>query len=265
MKDEKELETVMENPEVKEEDKTQNVNLEDIESDETTYMEDKEEDDKDADIDDKEEEEREERDDNESEDDDVEEEDMSAESKEFESLTVEQKYEVFRSAVRETLGCGYLESFDDEYVYVYIFDEGYTYRYSYTLDGTTATIDKDSKTRVMRGGYVEFETYVETSKELDTLKNENCELKEKLFAYEEAEKSKAVEGILASVVDVLSAERIAELREESKDYSLDNLSVFSNEVKAIAFEVLKDTNGKYSFNKMPINEVKKTNKYSWSK
>ena len=189
-------------------------------------------------------------------------------NKNFESLTVEQKYEVFRSAVKESLdGCGYLESYDDEYLYVYDYCDGNTVRYAYTLDGTTCTIDVDSKTRVMRGGYVEFEAYEENNNKLETLEKENCELKEKLMAYETAEKEKSVEAILSEVVDVIPADRIAELREKSADFSLDNLSVFENEVKAIAFEaVAKEVKGsKYSFTKMPINNEmeKKTSKYGW--
>ena len=171
-------------------------------------------------------------------------------NKNFESLTVEQKYEVFRSAVKESLnGCGYLETYDDEYLYIYDYCENNTFRYSYTLDGTNCTIDVDSKTRVMRGGYVEFEEYEENNTKFEALEKENCELKEKLAAYETAEKDKSVEAILSKVIDVLPAERIAELREEAVNYSLDNLSVFENEVKAIAFEVVADQvkGKKYSF------------------
>lgn len=191
------------------------------------------------------------------------EEEPKTEEKDFETLTVEQKYEVFRSAVREALECGYLESYDDEYLYVYDYCEGYTYRYAYSLEGTACTITIDSKTRVMRGGYVEFEAYEEQESKIEAIETENCELKEKLAAYETAEKDKAVEGILADVVDVLSAERVAELREKSVNYSLDNLSEFSNEVKAIAFEAVKTKTCKYSFERMPIDQPKKTNKYSW--
>lgn len=201
--------------------------------------------------------------DDEDEKDETEEEEAKAEEKDFETLTVEQKYEVFRSAVREALECGYLESYDDEYLYVYDYCESYTYRYTYTLEGTTCTIALDSKTRVMRGGYVEFEVYEEQENKMEAIETENCELKEKLAAYETAEKDKAVESILADVVDVLSAERVAELREKSVNYSLDNLSDFSNEVKAIAFEAVKTKTCKYSFERMPIDQPKKTNKYSW--
>ena len=239
-------------------------------SDEDTYMEDEKcecKEDKMSENEKSDEESEEEKEDDKEDDEDKDEEDMEC-GKDFESLTVEQKYEVFRSAVKESLnGCGYLETYDDEYLYIYDYCENNTFRYSYTLDGTNCTIDVDSKTRVMRGGYVEFEEYEENNTKFEALEKENCELKEKLAAYETAEKDKSVEAILSKVIDVLPAERIAELREEAVNYSLDNLSVFENEVKAIAFEVVADQvkGKKYSFERMPVNDgmEHKTSKYGW--
>lgn len=239
-------------------------------SDEDTYMEDEKcecKEDKMSEDEKSDEESEEEKEDDKEDDDDKDEKDMEC-GKDFESLTVEQKYEVFRSAVKESLnGCGYLETYDDEYLYIYDYCENNTFRYSYTLDGTNCTIDVDSKTRVMRGGYVEFEEYEENNTKFEALEKENCELKEKLAAYETAEKDKSVEAILSKVIDVLPAERIAELREEAVNYSLDNLSVFENEVKAIAFEVVADQvkGKKYSFERMPVNDgmEHKTSKYGW--
>ena len=239
-------------------------------SDEDTYMEDEKcecKEDKMSEDEKSDEESEEEKEDDKEDDDDKDEEDMEC-GKDFESLTVEQKYEVFRSAVKESLnGCGYLETYDDEYLYIYDYCENNTFRYSYTLDGTNCTIDVNSKTRVMRGGYVEFEEYEENNTKFEALEKENCELKEKLAAYETAEKDKSVEAILSKVIDVLPAERIAELREEAVNYSLDNLSVFENEVKAIAFEVVADQvkGKKYSFERMPVNDgmEHKTSKYGW--
>ena len=239
-------------------------------SDEDTYMEDEKcecKEDKMSEDEKSDEESEEEKEDDKEDDDDKDEEDMEC-GKDFESLTVEQKYEVFRSAVKESLnGCGYLETYDDEYLYIYDYCENNTFRYSYTLDGTNCTIDVDSKTRVMRGGYVEFEKYEENNTKFEALEKENCELKGKLAAYETAEKDKTVEAILSKVIDVLPAERIAELREEAVNYSLDNLSVFENEVKAIAFEVVADQvkGKKYSFERMPVNDgmEHKTSKYGW--
>ena len=255
---------------VAEEAKEEETFEEKSKSDEDTYMEDEKcecKEDKMSEDEKSDEESEEEKEDDKEDDDDKDEEDMEC-GKDFESLTVEQKYEVFRSAVKESLnGCGYLETYDDEYLYIYDYCENNTFRYSYTLDGTNCTIDVDSKTRVMRGGYVEFEEYEENNTKFEALEKENCELKEKLAAYETAEKDKSVEAILSKVIDVLPAERIAELREEAVNYSLDNLSVFENEVKAIAFEVVADQvkGKKYSFERMPVNDgmEHKTSKYGW--
>lgn len=269
--EEEKLETSTENEKEEEKEKLEVPKS----SDEDAYMSDDSDEkfadneDKDS-KDDKEDDEDDKDDDDEEKDDDKEddkEKDMEC-NKDFESLTVEQKYEVFRSAVRESLdGCGYLESFDDEYLYVYDYCEGYTYKYSYTLDGTVATIDKESKTGVMRGGYVDFEVYEEEQKEIEALQKENCELKGKLATYETAEKEKSVEAILSEVIDVVSNDKIAELREKSANYSLDNLSVFENEVKAIAYEAMADKakESKYSFHKMSVNSElsHKTSKYGW--
>lgn len=272
-KKEKVVETVeeekVETP-VTEEVKEEETFEEKSNSDEDTYMEDEKcecKEDKMSEDEKSDEESEEEKEDDKEDDDDKDEEDMEC-GKDFESLTVEQKYEVFRSAVKESLnGCGYLETYDDEYLYIYDYCENNTFRYSYTLDGTNCTIDVDSKTRVMRGGYVEFEKYEENNTKFEALEKENCELKEKLAAYETAEKDKSVEAILSKVIDVLPAERIAELREEAVNYSLDNLSVFENEVKAIAFEVVADQvkGKKYSFERMPVNDgmEHKTSKYGW--
>lgn len=265
---EKEVGTTVEE-EFEEKEEKDSKPVDNVSSDEDTYMEDDNNEDKEDDNeerDDKDVEDDDQKEDEDEDKDEEKEEEMSC--KDFESLTVEQKYEVFRSAVKEFLnGCGYLESFDDEYLYIYDYCEGYTYRYSYNLDGTTATIDLDSKTRVMRGGYVEFEKFEEEQSNFEILKKENCELKEKLIAYETSEKEKAVETILSEVVDVISAERIAELRTKSAEYSLENLSIFENEVKATAFEAVanKVKRDKYSFNKISMNTdlSQKTSKYGW--
>ena len=267
--DEKKKETLAEE-EVKEEVSDEKEFAEENKSDETTYMADEEDiekdkDDEEADKDDEEEETEKKTDDEDKEDEDFSEENMVC--KEFESLTVEQKYEVFRSAVKETLNCGYLESYDEEYLYVYDYCDGYTFRYAYTLDGTTCTIDVDSKTRVMRGGYVEFEKYEDSTAKLEALEKENCELKTTLVKYEEVEKSKAVESILSEVQDIVTVDKVAELREDAKNFSLNDLNIFENKVKALAFEAVasKNKSNKYSFTRMTINnEIEnKPSKYGW--
>lgn len=269
---------VVETKETTEEEVFEDDKKDKEESDDTVSMEDKEDDDND---DDDESEDKFDKKDDKSEEEDMEakEEDCEDKSKDkkFESLTVEQKYEVFRAACREN-GLGWLESYDDEYLYVFSYNENYTYRYSYTLDGTEVTIS-DEKTRVMRGGYVPFEaenTKTEettsaaenaTNPEVETLQEENAKLKATVAEYEAKEKSLEVESILSSVIDTLSPEQINDLREESKDFSLDKMNEFSNKVKALAFESVKGKDGKYSFARMAFGtmnaEPTTTGKYSW--
>lgn len=105
--------------------------------------------------------------------------------------------------------------------------------------------------------------------ERDSLKKECEVLKDKVEKYEAKEKSVKVEGIISGVVDLFSADEISELREESKNYSLEELNIFDNEVKAKAFDRVK-SNGKVEekkFTKMAVNDVldkqESTSKYTW--
>jgi hypothetical protein len=87
---------------------------------------------------------------------------------------------------------------------------------------------------------------------LECLMKENAELKDKLAKYEEADKSREVECVLAQVMELMSKEEIDELRVEAKQYSLDNINVFENKVKACAFEKVKGNEKNVSFTKMAI-------------
>ena len=216
--------------------------------------------------------------DTEDKDDDEGDTDDNGESKDenFESLTVEQKYQVFQAACNDNK-LGWLESFDDEYVYCHDCSDGYTYRYSYSLNGTECTIKAEDKVRVMRGGYVPFEANAEeteaanaenvTNPEVETLQEENAKLKDTIAGYEAEKKSFEVESILSNVIDSLTPEQIDDLRQDSENYSLDNLTEFSNKVKALAFESVKGSKGKYDFAKVAFGdtsaETTHTGKYSW--
>lgn len=105
------------------------------------------------------------------------------------------------------------------------------------------------------------------SKEMEILKAENEALKEKVSKYEAAEKSKEVESVLAEVLGAFSDERVAELRKKSEEFSLDTINIFKNEVKAEAFEVLKNKKEESTktFTKMELNnlDVEKKSKYTW--
>lgn len=99
---------------------------------------------------------------------------------------------------------------------------------------------------------------------LETLKAENMALKEKISKYEEAEKTKEVESVLAEVRGVFSEDEVSELRKKSEDFSLETINAFKNEVKAKAFEAMKNVEEKNtkSFTKMDINSLEKENKKS---
>ena len=77
-----------------------------------------------------------------------------------------------------------------------------------------------------------------------------------------------VESIIANVLDVFSKEEISELRQNAEKYSLDELNIFDNEVKARAFEKVKDQKFEIkNFTKVAINNVlddkTKVSKYTW--
>ena len=114
----------------------------------------------------------------------------------------------------------------------------------------------------------EEENLKDVKAERDSLKKECEALKEKVNKYEAKEKTMKVESIISGVVDLFDADEISELRKESEKYSLDELNIFDNEVKAKAFDrvstkAVKDK----KFTKMAVNDVldkqKSTSKYTW--
>ena len=111
------------------------------------------------------------------------------------------------------------------------------------------------------------EDMCDDSVSMEDLKAENAALKEKISKYEEAEKAKEVESVLAEVRGIFSEDEISELRTKSEDFSLDNINAFKNEVKAKAFESMKDNKKETtkSFTKMEINSLDKNkkSKYLW--
>lgn len=105
--------------------------------------------------------------------------------------------------------------------------------------------------------------------ERDSLKQECEVLRDKVKKYEAKEKSVKIESIISGVVDLFSADEISELREESKKYSLDELNIFDNEVKARAFDKVKASKKveDKNFTRMAVNDVldkqESTSKYTW--
>ena len=80
-----------------------------------------------------------------------------------------------------------------------------------------------------------------------------------------------VESIISSVLELFSAEEISELKEESEKYSLDELNIFENEVKAKSYDKMINNKNfsvkEKSFTKMAVNDVldnkQNTSKYTW--
>jgi len=81
-------------------------------------------------------------------------------------------------------------------------------------------------------------------------------LKAKLCDYEAEDKTRIVEAALANVMELMSQEEVSNLREESKNYSLDEMNAFENRVKAYAFEKITEAKKeeKSSYTKMAITE-----------
>ena len=107
--------------------------------------------------------------------------------------------------------------------------------------------------------------------ERDSLKTECEVLRDKVAKYEAKEKSVQVESIISGVLELFSADEISELREESKKYSLDELNIFENEVKAKSYDKMISSKNfsvkDKSFTKMAVNDVldnkQNTSKYTW--
>ena len=107
--------------------------------------------------------------------------------------------------------------------------------------------------------------------ERDSLKTECEVLRDKVEKYEAKEKSVQVESIISSVLELFSAEEISELKEESEKYSLDELNIFENEVKAKSYDKMINNKNfsvkEKSFTKMAVNDVldnkQNTSKYTW--
>lgn len=107
--------------------------------------------------------------------------------------------------------------------------------------------------------------------ERDSLKAECEVLRDKVEKYEAKEKSVQVESIISGVLELFSADEISELREESKKYSLDELNIFENEVKAKSYDKMVSSKNfsvkDKSFTKMAVNDVldnkQNTSKYTW--
>ncbi len=84
-------------------------------------------------------------------DSDKESDEESDESSDEFSLTARQKSEILMSAFSDS--SYWVETFDDEYVYIYSWEDQKTYRLGYSIENNVATIDAESRTEVINGGY----------------------------------------------------------------------------------------------------------------
>lgn len=73
----------------------------------------------------------------------------------FNSMTALQKREVLYSAVKGIFENGYLDDYDDNFVYVVLEDNHMIFKIPYQIQDGTVTLDADKKVQVIRGGYRE--------------------------------------------------------------------------------------------------------------
>jgi regulator of replication initiation timing len=97
---------------------------------------------------------------------------------------------------------------------------------------------------------------------MSALEKENEELKKFKSDVEEKERTSRVEFTLTDVIDTMPKEKIDELREDSKNFSLENLTAWENKVKAEAYTFAKGKTKKDGFIRVglpfSINDTQKT-------
>lgn len=74
----------------------------------------------------------------------------------FSDMTASQKREVLNSAYRQLFKDGWLEDYDDEFVYGTIQDGSQLYKMPYSITDGIVNIDSNNQVKVVRGGYKEI-------------------------------------------------------------------------------------------------------------
>ena len=74
----------------------------------------------------------------------------------FSDMTASQKREVLNSAYRQLFKNGWLEDYDDGFVYGTIQEDSQLFKMPYSITDGTVTIDSNSQVKVVRGGYKEI-------------------------------------------------------------------------------------------------------------
>jgi len=80
---------------------------------------------------------------------------LSNEETNFTNLTSSQKREILSSSLKKIFNDGWLEDFDDSYLYASIDNDCAVYKMPYTIQNDETLIDSNSKVKVIRGGYEE--------------------------------------------------------------------------------------------------------------
>ena len=73
----------------------------------------------------------------------------------FSSMTASQKRELLNGAYRQTFSNGWLEDYDDYFVYGSIKEDSTLYKMPYTITDGVVSIDTSKQVKVVRGGYKE--------------------------------------------------------------------------------------------------------------
>lgn len=79
----------------------------------------------------------------------------------FDSMTASQKRELLNGAYRQSFSEGWLEDYDDYFVYGNIKDGSTLYKMPYTITDGVVNIDTSKQVKVVRGGYKEVRNYDE--------------------------------------------------------------------------------------------------------
>lgn len=79
----------------------------------------------------------------------------SEEDKTFSSMTASQKRELLNGSYRQTFSNGWLEDYDDYFLYGTIKEDSTLYKMPYTITDGTVNIDTSKQVKVVRGGYKE--------------------------------------------------------------------------------------------------------------
>ena len=79
----------------------------------------------------------------------------SVKNENFSSMTASQKRELLNGAYRQTFSNGWLEDYDDYFVYGSIKEDSTLYKMPYTITDGVVSIDTSKQVKVVRGGYKE--------------------------------------------------------------------------------------------------------------